>query len=297
MGEDNKMKLQDGRNLGFCEYGKPDGIPLLYFHGTPGSRIAKQFENVPWTKELGVFIITPERPGYGLSDPTPKQNIKDWTNDVEELADYLGLDRFHVAGISGGGPYALACGIHLQARVLSATLISSVAPPEAMKLSKEMELKNRIGFFLAKYAPFFLKLPATFQANAIKKKPEKFAKRIRSRVSEGDKSSIDEHVEGIIKSLQEAFRQGVGGYYRDVVHASRPWHLELEKLSIPVFMWHGTDDRQVPISLARQFSKLIPECETHFISGSGHFLLGSGSKEVRSQLMDRILSVKDQKVQ
>jgi pimeloyl-ACP methyl ester carboxylesterase len=31
------MKLSDGRTLGYAEYGRPDGTPILYFHGTPSS--------------------------------------------------------------------------------------------------------------------------------------------------------------------------------------------------------------------------------------------------------------------
>jgi len=102
--QDNIIKLHDGRNLGYAEYGKPGGIPLLLFHGTPGSRVFKQFENASWIEESGMRVITPERPGYGLSDPAPGRTIKDWANDVIELADYLEIDRFHVARGSGGGP-------------------------------------------------------------------------------------------------------------------------------------------------------------------------------------------------
>ncbi|HKJ31060.1 MAG TPA: alpha/beta hydrolase, partial [Balneolales bacterium] len=119
--QDNTIKLKDGRHLGFSDYGKPDGIPLFLFHGTPGSRVFKRFENASWIKKYGMRVITPERPGYGLSDPAPERTIKDWASDVEELADFLDLDRFHVTGGSGGGPYVLACAIHSPARVLSAT--------------------------------------------------------------------------------------------------------------------------------------------------------------------------------
>ena len=31
--------LPDGRLLGYAEFGKPDGHPVLYFHGAPSSRL------------------------------------------------------------------------------------------------------------------------------------------------------------------------------------------------------------------------------------------------------------------
>ncbi len=31
------IKLKDGRMLGYAEYGNPEGKPVFYFHGFPGS--------------------------------------------------------------------------------------------------------------------------------------------------------------------------------------------------------------------------------------------------------------------
>lgn len=280
------MKLRDGRNLGYSEYGKVDGIPLLLFHGTPGSRIFSG----SWIKKCGMRVITPERPGYGLSDPAPERRIGDWAADIGDLADYLGLFRFHVAGGSGGGPYALACAIHLPARVLSATLFCTGCPPEFIHLSKEMHSGNRVVFFLAKYAPFLLKPLLAISAHGIKKHPAKYLSNIQSRMPEWDKRIIEnKNSEQTMMHLKEAYRQGVDGTYRDLLLVSRPWCLDLDKIAAPVFMWHGTADTLMPISSAREFSKLIPGCEPHFISGAGHQLLGS--EEICSQMMARILSV------
>lgn len=71
------VTLRDGRKLGFCDYGEPDGIPMFLFHGTPGSRIMPGLENATWIEEFGLRVITPERPGVGLSDPAPGRTIAD----------------------------------------------------------------------------------------------------------------------------------------------------------------------------------------------------------------------------
>jgi len=288
--QDHTIKLKDGRHLGFAEYGSSAGIPLMLFHGTPGSRVFSQFENASWIEKFNMHIITPERPGYGLSDPAPKRTIKDWASDVEELADYLGIDCFHVAGGSGGGPYALACAIYLPERVLSATLFCSGAPPEAMRSSKDMQTGNRILFFLAKYAPFLLKGLSAMQANTIKKHPKKYMAKMVSQVPEWDKHIMEnQNGEHTMMHVKEAFRQGGKGAYRDMLLVSRPWRLDLDKIAVPVFMWHGTADTMMPISSARAFSKLIPGCESHFIPGAGHQLLGS--EKIRSQMITKMLSV------
>ncbi|MCF6210650.1 MAG: hypothetical protein L3J88_05615 [Gammaproteobacteria bacterium] len=74
------INLDDGRKLGFVDAGESTGLPIFLFHGTPGSRIFG-FEDESlvknlWLKKEGLRIITPERPGYGLSDSSKKRKIR-----------------------------------------------------------------------------------------------------------------------------------------------------------------------------------------------------------------------------
>ncbi|HET7370603.1 MAG TPA: alpha/beta hydrolase [Gammaproteobacteria bacterium] len=259
-----------------------------------------ELDSASWLAKFRIRFIVPERPGFGLSDPAPRRNILDWASDVEELAGHLALDRFHVAGGSGGGPYALACALHSPKRVLSVSLFSSGGPPEVMRIS-EMHRGNRILFSLAKYAPFILKGLFPLIAHVIKKpRPKEGTKKAKklarlkakrlSRLPEWDRRALEgQNGEELRAHLKEAFRQGGDGTYRDLLLISRPWGLDLDKLTVPVFMWHGAADTNVPIASAREFSNLIPGCECHFIPDAGHMLFDDD--EVRSQMMARILTV------
>jgi pimeloyl-ACP methyl ester carboxylesterase len=105
---DNILNLSDGRRISYAEYGDPDGQPVFLVHGTPGSRLYwKSFPGFPFRPDL--HLIAPDRPGYGLSDWRPGRTITDWADDVAALADALGLHRFVMIGVSGGGPETLAC--------------------------------------------------------------------------------------------------------------------------------------------------------------------------------------------
>ncbi|MCW8806551.1 MAG: alpha/beta hydrolase, partial [Rhodanobacter sp.] len=269
--DSQRVTLRDGRQLGFAEYGKPDGIPLMLFHGTPGSRLMTFLEQAEWIQRLGFRVLTPERPGYGLSDPAPGHTIGDWADDVAQLADQLGLDRFHVAGGSGGGPFALACALNLPARVRSATLICSGSPPEFLRISKDMNRGNRVAFFLARYAPLLLRgLFALMRRNLGKqRKPssEKAKKRYLSQFCDWDQRMLLARRDDTSTAVhvKEAFRQGGAGSYHDMMLVSHAWGLDLTSNTVPVFLWHGTADTLVPVSSARAFARAIPGCEAHFI--------------------------------
>jgi pimeloyl-ACP methyl ester carboxylesterase len=120
---DHLIARADGRSLSYAEFGEPDGRPVLLFRGTPGYRLN------PWTTEaelrsLGVRLIALDRPGVGRSTPWPHRRLLDWPDDVQTLADALGLERFAVVGFSNGGPYAAACAYKLGQRISGTALVA-----------------------------------------------------------------------------------------------------------------------------------------------------------------------------
>ncbi|MBC7801768.1 MAG: alpha/beta fold hydrolase, partial [Gemmatimonadaceae bacterium] len=117
------VRLPDGRAIAVEEYGDPAGLPVLYFHGWPASRLEAGL--IP---ELPVRLLAFDRPGYGRSSPQPGRTLLDWPRDVAEVADRLGLDRFHVVGLSGGAPYAVACAYAIPDRVRGMALVCPVPP-------------------------------------------------------------------------------------------------------------------------------------------------------------------------
>src|SRR5271157_2358409 len=122
-----EIKLKDGRKLGYTECGNPQGKPVFYFHGTPGSRIECNIF-LEAANSIGARIIVADRPGFGLSDFQKGRRILDWPNDVAELADNLGIDRFAILGLSGGGPYAAACAFKIPERLKAVAMVSSAYP-------------------------------------------------------------------------------------------------------------------------------------------------------------------------
>jgi len=86
------VRVRDGRRVGVGWFGSADGTPIVRLHGVAGS---STFEVEPaWTADVGVRVITVERPGFGRSDFAPVADVLDWVTDLEDVADALGLEQF-----------------------------------------------------------------------------------------------------------------------------------------------------------------------------------------------------------
>ena len=120
--------MRDGRRLGFASFGTPDGRPIFWMHGTPGARRQIPVEARALAEEHDLRIIGIDRPGIGSSTAHVYPDVLDWTHDLEIMADTLGIDTFHVIGLSGGGPYTLAAAAAMPERVLGLEVIGGVAP-------------------------------------------------------------------------------------------------------------------------------------------------------------------------
>jgi len=290
--KDSIFTLSDRRELGYIEYGAPDGVPILLIHGTPGSRIFG-LENEPFVDRENLRIITPERPGYGLSSPMKDRSIGCFSEDIEELADYLEIQEFHVAGVSGGGAYTLACASNLSSRVLSTSLIASAAPMEMEGYFRGMSIGNKIALIMSKYSPWLLKAVLKSAANYYRDKPEKVIDELRSQLCDWDVKVLDSMIikgqlDSLIEHIREAYRQGYSAHYFDTLLVSRPWGIDYTRIESPIFMWHGVSDTLMPIHPARKFAEMLPNCKTYFIDGAGHLLLES--EEIGSSIVQAIKS-------
>ena len=139
---DSTIRLRDGRRLQSLEIGKSDGSPIFHFHGNGSSRLevlAVQAE----TEHLGVRLICLDRPGIGGSDERPGYRLLDWPDDVVEVADWMGIERFAVEGFSGGAPFAIACAYKIPHRLTACGLISPATGP-FIQLAGSFALRSEV---------------------------------------------------------------------------------------------------------------------------------------------------------
>lgn len=289
MGENCQIQLKNGRKLGFAVYGPVSGAPVFLFHGIPGSRVLRHPDD-SIVEELGIRLIAPDRPGFGLSGFVKGRRVPDWPADVTALADVLGIRNFAVLGISGGGPYACVCAARLPERVTAAALVSSVSPVVTPEMLAEMRVANRFGYLVGRWAPWFLWHPLfrMYYADAARK-PEKLAKNHAADPRADHEVFTEPAVrEMFVHNYSEAFRQGTRGAAWDTWVLAREWGFDLAEIRKPVFLWQGEDDVTVAPSMGRYLAHEIRNCRAHFLPGEGHLVFVSHWREVLSTLIGTV---------
>jgi pimeloyl-ACP methyl ester carboxylesterase len=150
--------LKDERRLGFAEYGDASGNAVFHFNGSGGSRLEHP-SDLSILTDLGIRYVSTDRPGHGISDPQPDRRLLDWPDDVEQLADHLGISTFHVIGWSAGGPHALACAYKLPDRISAGALISGLAPPDRPNPYEGLPLMLKTLMIIARRLPPVFAIP------------------------------------------------------------------------------------------------------------------------------------------
>ncbi|QKT03988.1 alpha/beta hydrolase [Ectothiorhodospiraceae bacterium 2226] len=282
------LTLPDGRRLGYADYGDPRGRPVLYCHGLPGSRLEARWAHEA-AAERGLRLLALERPGYGLSDPLPQRRLVDWPADVAHAADRLGVERFTLIGISGGGPYALACAARLGPRVEHAVLVCGMGQVERLAHTRGMMWLGRAGLLLARYAPWLLHaVLAVLFVPLARRHPPALLRLMTWGGPAGDKAALREPTLRALlcEAVREGVRQGAGGPLRDLLVYARPWGFAPEDVQVPVTLWHGARDVTVPAHHAQRLAARLPHAKLHLLPEHGHFTLPS---QLAERMLDNLL--------
>jgi pimeloyl-ACP methyl ester carboxylesterase len=276
------ITLRDGRSVEYSDGGAPDGLPVLFFHGTPDTRRAS-WSGQAAARHAGIRLVAANRPGYGRSTPTAPSS-RHAVRDAVELADRLGIGSFAVLGMSVGGMYALACAALHPDRVLRAAVVAT--PGESPRLDPPWPRDD----LDADGQRFFVRLASGSVAdNVALVAPDFSAYRARVDPDDPDDAALAQRWLSSLPAddrslLQQdpgfdhaaAAREAVGepsGYLADAALVFRPWEFRVEDVGCPVSLWYGEHDANAPVRNGRWLHRTLPRATLHEMPGVGH--LGS----------------------
>jgi pimeloyl-ACP methyl ester carboxylesterase len=282
---EGEVRLPDARTLGYAVFGRGDRA-VVWLHGTPGGRRQIPPGAREFAERHGVRVIGIERPGIGASTPHLYANVRGFADDVDAVLEHLGVPHCGVVGLSGGGPYALACA-HSLARVRACAVLGGVAPsrgPEAI----EGAISS-----LARFAPIIERVHAPLGAvlSLAVRSAHPFASpafdlfMIFSREGDREVFAAPGMKHMFLDDMLRASRSGIRSLVFDLLLFSREWGFSLQDIDRPTHFWHGDADPFVPLHHGQHQAALVPNAKLIVQPGQSHL----GGLAIAEQVLETVL--------
>jgi pimeloyl-ACP methyl ester carboxylesterase len=273
------VQLPDGRRLDVELSGDPDGVPLVFHHGTPGAATQRRVMQQA-AQERGLRLVTFSRAGYASSTRHEGRSVADVVADTRGVLEALGHDRCYVMGWSGGGPHALACAARLPG-VRAALVVAGVAPygAEGLDFLAGMGEDNVTEFGAALEGEAALRPFLEGFAEQLRViEPDQIVTAMASLLPDVDRAVLTtEFAADVARSFHTGLRDGVDGWLDDDLAFTRPWGFDLDEVKVPTFIWQGSLDLMVPFAHGRWLAAHVPGAVAHLEEGEGHLSVGLGA--------------------
>jgi pimeloyl-ACP methyl ester carboxylesterase len=265
--------LPDGRRLAFHDLGDPRGVPAVYLPGTPTAGSAGRLYDGA-ARRAGVRLVSLDKPGYGGSSAHPGRALTDVAGDVRALLDDLGVQRAVAIGESGGGPHALALGAHLADRISKVVLLAGVGLP-GPGMRRGMKADNRILMLLAARSPLLLSVAMRRLAVQLAdpRGHKVLGDKYRGAMSPADLDLLARHpqlLEIALEAAGEALHDGGAAAAHELRLLVRRWDFAPREVRVPVHLWHGARDRNVPPAAAAALAAKLPDARLRLVAQAGH---------------------------
>jgi pimeloyl-ACP methyl ester carboxylesterase len=272
--------------------GDPAGVPLLYLHGTPDSRLARPADDAVAAR-AGVRLLALDRPGYGGSDSLPADaapGTGPLAHQVASVLDELAVERTALVAWSGGTLAALAVAARLPERVSALGVVAGLVPRQAYddpvvreagaERLRTLELADTLprGQLGEAVAPLLAPYPCD-HALALEHQAEH-----RDPAGALELASVAGGTDRMADALVEAVRHGLAGIAADLEAQARPLDIDLVAVGCPTRLWYGTADAVTPPAFGEWYARELPAATLDLVSGAAHYLLFTRWAEILGTL-------------
>lgn len=275
------VALPGGRTLTLDDAGDPDGVPVLFLHGTPDSRLARHPDD-GLAEACGVRLLAVDRPGYGGTSPTAGPWSAGWpaavSADVATALDNLGIERCAVLAWSGGALTGVALAATLPDRVAALGIVAGLVPRQAyddaeVRAAGEarlgvIELADIVppGDLGAEVAPMLAPFPCDLALATEHQAAE------RSATDAAELAAVPGGAEAMAAGLVEGVRPGLAGVAADIEAEARALEVDLGAIRGTVRLWYGGADAVTPAAFGRWYERHLPGAALTVVEDGGHYL-------------------------
>lgn len=270
--QDLALRLPDGRRVGYRVYGLPQGAPVYFFHGFPGSRLQAALVHAQ-ALAGGIALVAFDRPGFGLSDAAHAPTVEHIAGDVLDLSEALGHRRFAVLGVSCGGPHALAAARLMPDRVAAVGLLAGIGPMDRPELRAGQLPLLRAMFGLARWHPGLISPLLALDRLMFRGDPERAVRMLASMLTPPDRLLVEGSAavrSAFAVSLAEAYRQGIVGAMQEARRIAHFGNAQLDGIRVPVHVFQSGQDHNVPPAMGRFMAGRLASSTYHDCTDEGH---------------------------
>lgn len=272
------MRLPDQRLLGFDDVGDPNGVPVLFVHGTPDSRRSRHPDD-SIAAAMGVRLVAVDRAGIGLSSPDPTATVGSFGDDVVALADHLGIERWRILAWSGGATYGLAVAARHPERVDRVTVVAGLVPFEAYdtpgildladggrwmvaELGKELGAEGLAAEAVPMMAPMPCDLDLAMEH--VIEGADPFRRK--------ELAAVPGAAEAMAHGVVDSVAQGPAGLTRDVELQVLAPDVDWADVACPVDLVYGDRDATTPVAFGQWWVDHLRWPEMQVVAGAGHLV-------------------------
>lgn len=282
-----QAQLQDGRRLGFAQFGDAEAAPVIVFHDLWGNRNIRHPDD-SILAGIGIRLIGIDRPGYGMSTRKSGRSLMDVVDDVMLLSKALKLERFAVLGFSAGGPYALACAYRFPQIVTRCAVVAPLPPLDHEQGFRALHpLYGRLFQLAGGNESFFRLLMRGFFWFDGRRGPDQFIRELGGLLSKADQAVLsNSSLFNSRRDIWEEIRRGGSDKLVDeVVTLTRPWSFRLQSIGVPVDIWWGEADAFCAPGVGKRMAGMIPNAQFRLEPQAGHFMLFSHWQAILQKLV------------
>lgn len=283
---ERQIRLDDGRRMGYAEYGDPAGQPVVFCHSVYGCR----YEIPPghhMLRDCRLRFVIPDRPGVGLSDPRRFSAYTDWADDLAQLAAHLGLGRFDIIGFSAGGNYALAAAWRLPMMIDRVLVVSPTLPMTTLRDLGALPASHKVALALAMTLPNIAVQVYGALSKGAQKSPERFLSEFLPAAALEKRELAHPDVREVYRAcIPEMAKHGTRGMPLELCYLVQRWNFDLTGIRQPVQFWRGQLDGHAPTVIAEKLMAEIPGATVRRFPERGHMIFHTEWNSLVEELAD-----------
>ena len=270
---DREVRIASGHTIAYCEYGPAEGRPLIVFHSGFGSRLAIPPGYQEICERTNRRIIIPDRPGRGKT-PFIEGHPENWNAHLMEFIDALGIEQYDVMGCIIASQLAVSYMAQADPRMQKVILSSPVFTNELAHTRHLREILSPASRYV-RMSPEFSKEVYRLWLKSITLNIDlHYPSILQSSIGSAERQQFDD--QHVVELLTNVFKEGahrsLDGMLSEMIFCLTPLGLDLSRLTTPIEIWYGTEDKRITREGVEDITKDFPNCKLNIREGYSEHL-------------------------